>query len=99
MNRALLLCGLAIWAAGTIALRFSGQHLLPQPNSKGIFILFAVSFPLMGWVVRRLCLRFRLPREERRFEPRMPRSQAEAVRERWNEAVRHVARDQEFGRS
>jgi glycerol kinase len=28
-----------------------------------------------------------LPREERRFEPRMPRSQVEAMRQRWNEAV------------
>jgi len=28
-----------------------------------------------------------LPRDERRFDPRMPRSQAKALRERWNEAV------------
>jgi glycerol kinase len=28
-----------------------------------------------------------LPRDERRFEPCMPRSQANAMRERWNEAV------------
>jgi glycerol kinase len=28
-----------------------------------------------------------LPREERRFEPRMPRSQVHALRQRWNEAV------------
>jgi glycerol kinase len=28
-----------------------------------------------------------LPREERRFEPRLPRSKADAMRERWNEAV------------
>jgi len=28
-----------------------------------------------------------LPREERRFEPRMPQSQARHLRERWNEAV------------
>jgi len=28
-----------------------------------------------------------LPRDERRFEPRMPRSQADNLRERWNEAV------------
>jgi glycerol kinase len=28
-----------------------------------------------------------LPREERCFEPRMPRSQVEALRQRWNEAV------------
>lgn len=28
-----------------------------------------------------------LPREERRFEPRLPRSQVNAMRERWNEAI------------
>jgi glycerol kinase len=28
-----------------------------------------------------------LPREERRFEPRMPRSQAQDMRARWNEAI------------
>ncbi len=28
-----------------------------------------------------------LPREERRFEPSLPRSQVDAMRERWNEAV------------
>ncbi len=28
-----------------------------------------------------------LPREERRFEPRMPRSQAQDMRQRWNEAI------------
>ena len=28
-----------------------------------------------------------MPREERRFEPRMPRSAADALRQRWNEAV------------
>jgi glycerol kinase len=28
-----------------------------------------------------------LPREERRFEPRLPRSQVDALRQRWNEAI------------
>jgi glycerol kinase len=28
-----------------------------------------------------------LPREQRRFEPRLPRSQVDALRERWNEAI------------
>lgn len=28
-----------------------------------------------------------LPREERRFEPRLPRSQVDAMRQRWNEAI------------
>jgi hypothetical protein len=64
MKRSLLLCGFAIWAAATIALRLAGQHVLPRADWKGILILFAISFPLMGWVVRRLCLRFQLPREQ-----------------------------------
>jgi glycerol kinase len=28
-----------------------------------------------------------LPREERRFEPRLPRAQVDAMRQRWNEAI------------
>jgi glycerol kinase len=28
-----------------------------------------------------------MPREERRFEPRLPRSRADAMRQRWNEAI------------
>jgi glycerol kinase len=28
-----------------------------------------------------------LPREERRFEPRLPRSHVDAMRQRWNEAI------------
>ena len=28
-----------------------------------------------------------LPCEERRFEPRLPRSQADVMRQRWNEAI------------
>jgi len=28
-----------------------------------------------------------LPRDERRFDPRMPRSQVDALRQRWNEAI------------
>jgi len=64
MKRGLLLCGFAIWAIATIALRLAGQHVLPRAGSKGVPILFVISFPLMGWVVRRLCLRFHLPREQ-----------------------------------
>jgi hypothetical protein len=64
MKTGLVLCGLAIWAAATIALRLAGQHLLHPGNWKGTLILFAISFPLMAWLVRRLCLRFQLPREQ-----------------------------------
>jgi uncharacterized protein DUF5367 len=64
MKRGLLLCGFAIWAVATITLRLAGQHVLHPGNWKGTLILFAISFPLMGWLVRRLCLRFQLPREQ-----------------------------------
>jgi hypothetical protein len=64
MNVPLMLCGLAIWAAGTLVLRVAGQNLLHPGNWAGTLILFGVSFPLIGWIVRRLCRRFRLPREQ-----------------------------------
>lgn len=62
MNIRLFLCGLAIWTVATLALRMAGQHVLVPGNWKGTLILFAVSFPLMAWLVRRLCRR--LPREQ-----------------------------------
>jgi glycerol kinase len=30
---------------------------------------------------------YEMPREERRFEPRLPRSKVDALRQRWNEAI------------
>jgi Family of unknown function (DUF5367) len=62
MNIRLFSYGLGIWIAATVALRAAGQHLLHPGNWKGTLILFAVSFPLMAWVVRRLCRR--LPSEQ-----------------------------------
>jgi hypothetical protein len=56
----LVLCGLEIWVAGTVVLRVAGQRILHPGNWTGMLILFAVSFPLMAWLVRRLCKRFRL---------------------------------------
>ena len=64
MNIRLVLCGLVIWGAGTVALRLAGQHLLHPGNWQRILILFAVSFPSMAWIARRLCRRFQLPREQ-----------------------------------
>jgi hypothetical protein len=64
MNIRLVLCGLGIWIGATIVLRVAGQHLLRPGDWKGTLILFAVSFPLMAWLVRRLCARFRLPPEQ-----------------------------------
>lgn len=64
MNVPLFLYGLGIWIAATIALRAAGQHLLHPGDRTGMLILFAVSFPLMAWLVRRLCGRFLLRPEQ-----------------------------------
>jgi hypothetical protein len=56
--------GLLIWFAATIALRLAGQHLLRPNDLRGTLILFAVSFPLMAWLVRRLSIGAHLPREQ-----------------------------------
>jgi len=64
MNFRLFLYGLAIWIAATLALRLRGQYLLHPGNWTGTLILFAVSFPLTAWIVRRLCRRFQPRREQ-----------------------------------
>jgi hypothetical protein len=64
MDRRLFLSGLAIWAAATVALRLAGQRLLRPGDWIGPLILFAVSFPMMAWIVRRLCKRFQLRPEQ-----------------------------------
>jgi hypothetical protein len=64
MNIRLFLYGFGIWITATVALRFGGQHLLHPGDWKGELLLFAVSFPLMAWVVRRLCRSVHLPREQ-----------------------------------
>lgn len=64
MQMRLLRIGLLIWLAATIALRLVGQHLLRPGNFMGTLLLFAVSFPLMAWVVRSLCIGARLPRDQ-----------------------------------
>ena len=60
----LFLYGLGIWIAATLALRLAGQHLLHPGHWTSMLLLFAISFPLMAWVVRRLCRRFRLSGEQ-----------------------------------
>src|SRR5258706_12200119 len=64
LNARLFLYGLGIWIAATLALRLAGQRLFHPGNWKGTLLLFAVSFPLMAWLARRLCSRMRLPREQ-----------------------------------
>ena len=55
-------CGLGIWIGATCCV-LSGNVLRPG-DWKGTLIFFALSFPLMAWIVRRLCGRFRLPPEQ-----------------------------------
>ena len=64
MNIRLFLCGLGIWLGATLALRVAGQCFLHPADWRGTLILFAFSFPLMAWLVRRLCRRFQLPQEQ-----------------------------------
>jgi len=61
MNIRLLGAGLAIWLGATVALRLGGQFVLRPHHPAGTAALFAVSFPLMAWLVRRLCIQARLP--------------------------------------
>jgi hypothetical protein len=64
LNSRLLFVGFAIWAGASIVLRFAGQRLLHPGNDAGIALLFLVSFPLMAWLVRRLCSGAGLPRDQ-----------------------------------
>jgi uncharacterized protein DUF5367 len=64
MKWPLFLYGLGIWIGGTVLLRVRGQNLLYPDDWKRTLILFAASFPLMAWLVRRLCRRFHLGEEQ-----------------------------------
>jgi len=64
MNKPLLRSGIVIWLGATIALRLAGQHVLRPGDRLSTFALFAVSFPLMAWLVPRLCVSVGLPREQ-----------------------------------
>ncbi len=60
----LFLCGAGIWGAATLVLRLAGQRLLRPDDWSGTLVLFAASFPLMAWLVRTLCQRFALERQD-----------------------------------
>jgi hypothetical protein len=62
LDTRLILSGFAVWAVATLVLRFVGQHVLHPDDWKSTLVLFAISFPLMAWLVRRVCRRF--PREQ-----------------------------------
>ncbi|MGA7413085.1 MAG: DUF5367 family protein [Bryobacteraceae bacterium] len=59
-----LFVGFGIWLAATIALRLFGQSLLHPGNGPGTVILFAISFGVVAWFVRRLCRRLEAPAEQ-----------------------------------
>jgi Family of unknown function (DUF5367) len=64
MNIRLFLLGLGVWMGATLALRVAGQRLLRPGDWSGTLLLFAVTFPFMSWMVRRLCRRFHLGQEQ-----------------------------------
>ncbi|MGH9721341.1 MAG: DUF5367 family protein [Bryobacteraceae bacterium] len=59
MDRKLLLLGLLIWAAGAVAIRLAGEHIL-QPGR--IWELYLLSVVAVAFLVRRICGWMRLER-------------------------------------
>ena len=64
MDRRLVLIGFVIWLVATVAIRLFGERLLHPGNGPGIVILFAISFAVVAWLVRRLCRRLQVPAGE-----------------------------------
>jgi hypothetical protein len=60
----LRLYGLGLWMGGTLALRLFGQRLLHPERHVSSLALLVISFVLMAWLLRRLCARLKLPREQ-----------------------------------
>jgi hypothetical protein len=58
-----IVVGLAIWLAATVALRLGGQHVLNPDNIPSVVRLFVVSAALMAWLPRLIFSRQRIPRE------------------------------------
>ena len=63
MYNRLALLGLAIWIAGTVAIRLIGQHLLRPGNTPFTVALYVASFVAMAILVRWIFGLLRLPRE------------------------------------
>lgn len=55
--------GFGIWLGATVVLRFAGQYIIPA-TAGGIVLLFAISFPAMALLTRRVSHRFGLARKE-----------------------------------
>lgn len=60
----LVFLGFVIWLVATVALRLAGHHILSGNHWAFVLLLFAVSFVLVALLVRRLCTRAKLPREQ-----------------------------------
>ncbi len=64
VNGRMLFYGIGLWIVGTVALRLFGQRLLhPERYVSGLALL-VISFVLMALLLRRLCARLHLPREQ-----------------------------------
>jgi hypothetical protein len=64
MKPRLILIGLALWLIATLALRLGGQYVLHPGRWPAILILFAMTFPLMAWLVHRVCISSGIPQAE-----------------------------------
>src|SRR5579871_1516740 len=64
MRRRTLSFGFALWIAGTLGLRVSGQRLLHPHQAVATFLLYLVSFVLMALLARRIFSRMGLAREK-----------------------------------
>ncbi len=64
IQKRLFLSGLIIWIAGTLGMRLAGQRLLHPGRWMAILALFAITFPLMAWLGRRLCRSSQRPPEQ-----------------------------------
>ncbi len=64
MHTRLLLFGIAAWIFGTVVLRLAGQRLLRPRHDLAIVLLFIASFAATAWLVRAVCRRVHLRRED-----------------------------------
>jgi hypothetical protein len=64
MKPRFIFSGFVIWLIATLALRLAGQRVLHPGEWVATLILFSVTFPLMAWLVRCVCVRSRLPQSE-----------------------------------
>jgi uncharacterized membrane protein YoaK (UPF0700 family) len=64
MRLRLVLLGFLFWALATGLLRLAGQRILSADHWVRIVLLFAASFGLMAILIRRVCIRARLDRDQ-----------------------------------